>query len=213
MGQVAALKLAIDLFHSPARARALRSAALPKGVLEVIRVAADDGKSVESAARALGRSKEIVREAAEFYIEQVLLFPDADAYRVLGVNPDANYNELRRNMALLLRWLHPDGGPRNAREVFASRVTGAWSHLKTQDRRDAYDRSLRVHASQRSRSTARKRARAQTRKPTRPNREESGSGVVMPVFDRRPAYDPVFAGRDLGLFGRLLRLLFRGSIK
>ena len=214
MGQVAALKLAIDLFHSPARARALRSAALPEGIVEVIRVAADDGKSVESAARALGRSKEMVREAAEFYIEQVLLFPGADSYRVLGVNPDAGYDELRRNMALLLRWLHPDGGRHGAREVLASRVTHAWGHLKTQDRRDAYDRSLRVHASQRVDAAAgRNRPRSQTRKPKRRHRSASGSGAVTPVFDRRRAYDPVLARRDLGIFGRLLRLLFSGSVK
>ena len=54
------------------------------------------------------RSEHSLREAAAFYIEQILLHPDADHYRVLGAQPDASTAELRRNMALLIRWLHPD---------------------------------------------------------------------------------------------------------
>ena len=54
----------------------------------------------------------MVREASAFFIEQILLGPDADSYRVLGADRNAAAAELRRNMALLLRWLHPDMTPR-----------------------------------------------------------------------------------------------------
>ena len=57
----------------------------------------------------------MIREAAGFFVEQILLFPGADSYRVLGASPEATNRELRRNMSLLLRWLHPDLDPRGER--------------------------------------------------------------------------------------------------
>ena len=72
-----------------------------------------------------------------------MFYPEADSYRVLGATAEASKSELRRNMALLLRWLHPDHDPQGARSVFANRVTRAWNDLKTQERRAAYDRSRR----------------------------------------------------------------------
>ena len=53
----------------------------------------------------------MVRLAATFFIEQILFAPHADSYRVLGASPQASASELRRNVALLLRWLHPDLDP------------------------------------------------------------------------------------------------------
>ena len=85
--------------------------------------------------------RETVREAAAFFLEQVLLHADADSYRVLGATREASYAELRRNMTLLLQWLHPDLDRREARSVFAARVTRAWNDLKTPERRAAYDRA------------------------------------------------------------------------
>ena len=68
------------------------------------------------------------------------------AIGVLGVKPDATTAELRRNMALLLRWLHPDLDRRGERSIFAARVTNAWNNLKTPERRDSYEQ-LRNNAS------------------------------------------------------------------
>jgi DnaJ-class molecular chaperone len=75
----------------------------------------------------------------------VLLDHDADSYRVLGGSRRSTHEELRHNMALLMRWLHPDlQALRNRaaadREVFSSRVTRAWEDLKNDERRRAYDR-------------------------------------------------------------------------
>jgi hypothetical protein len=211
MGRVAALKLAIDLLHFPARARSLRSASLPDGVLDVIRVAAGDGDAVKRAAETLSRSREMVREAAEFYVEQVLLYPGADSYRVLGAKPDASYEELRRSMALLVRWLHPDGGRHGVRAVFASRVTEAWNDLKTKDRRDAYDRSVRRAASERSRPLSGNSAPLRWQKPTRRKRYAKQARAPISVLDRRQPYDSILTQRDVGIFRRLLTRLFGRS--
>ena len=116
-----ALKIAIDLMHVPSQVRLLRSEPLPDGVLTVLRIAGGD-QEVEGAAAALSdRSPEIVRQASAFFIEQILFAPNADSYRVLGAAPQASAGELRRNVALLLRWLHPDLYHRSERSVRRTR--------------------------------------------------------------------------------------------
>ena len=105
-----------------------------------LRRGAAPGAGGAPAAAALGRPPEVVREAATFFIEQILLAPGGDSYRVLGCGPAATTSELRRNMALLMRWLHPDVTREGDRAVFAARIAAAWNTLKTPERRAAYDR-------------------------------------------------------------------------
>src|SRR5262245_55337338 len=108
MDRSEALKNAIDLLHCPSQARAVRSAPLPDDVLVLLRIVSGDEGATSEAAHSSGRPRHVVRDAAIFFIEQVMLYPSADSYRVLGAGPEATSGELRRNMALLLRWLHPD---------------------------------------------------------------------------------------------------------
>jgi hypothetical protein len=141
MAETTALKLAIDLLHVPSRVRPMRSAALPRDVLILLEIAAGDPGAAQRASDASGRTQDVVRDAAAFFIEQILLAPGADSYRVLGGNAETSGGDLRRNMALLLRWLHPDMEHKGTgdRSVFASRITLAWEDLKTPERRAAYD--------------------------------------------------------------------------
>jgi hypothetical protein len=141
MGEATALKLAIDLLHVPSRVRSMRSAALPRDVPTLLEIAAGNAEAATRASEATGRSRDIIRNAAAFFIEQILLAPDSDSYRVLGGNAQTSSSDLRRNMALLLRWLHPDMGHNGSgdRSIFANRITLAWEDLKTAERRAAYD--------------------------------------------------------------------------
>jgi hypothetical protein len=146
-GESAALRIALDLVRVPWRVRLLKAEALPQGVPLLLRIAAGDREAEAQAAAMSDKSLDTVREAAAFYIEQILLCPEADSYRVLGASPDADSGELRRNMALLTRWLHPDMDRHGERAVFVGRVTKAWNDLKTPERRAAYDeRKRRQHA-------------------------------------------------------------------
>jgi hypothetical protein len=142
MGSVPALRAALDLLHFPSQAVLLRSGPLPQGVAVLLRIAAGDQETITRMSAAEGRSRETIREAAAFFLEQVMLNPNADSYRVLGSSPEASHAELRQNMSLLLQWLHPDLDRREARSVFAARVTQAWNDLKTPERRSAYDRAM-----------------------------------------------------------------------
>ena len=140
MGDAAALRLALELLHMPSRVRTLKASPLPEGVAVLLRIAAGDEAAAAQAAELSGRSPAVVRNAAAFFLEQILLCPEADSYRVLGATRNASAEELRRNMALLMRWLHPDViHQERERSIFAGRVTKAWENLKTPDRRAAYD--------------------------------------------------------------------------
>jgi DnaJ domain len=139
MSERMALLVAVDLLHVPSRVRFARSAPLPEGMSILLRIAAGDKEAERRAVELTDCSKDIVRQAATFFIEQILFTPDTDSYRVLGASQRATAGELRRNLALLSKWLHPDGNARNDRSVFIDRVTAAWNDVKTPERRAIYD--------------------------------------------------------------------------
>ena len=153
-----ALKIAIDLMHLPSQVRFWREEPLPDGVLLLLRLAAADREAEETAVALTGRPRATLLKAATFFIEQILFAPDADSYRVLGASPQASSSELRRNLALLLRWLHPDIDPDGERSMFIGRVTTAWNNLKTPERRTEYDKQTRfINHKKESRSAWSKR--------------------------------------------------------
>lgn len=145
-----AVRVAIDLLQMPSRARTIRQSPLPDGMALLLRVAATEPAATAEAAALTGRTSDVVFQASVFFVEQVLLAPGTDSYRVLGASPQSSSADLRRNMALLVRWLHPDVKQSTDRASFVNRVTVAWDDLKTAERRAAYDRTL--GAGQNSRS-------------------------------------------------------------
>lgn len=110
----------------PALAAQARQQPLPDGILDVIRIAAGCKETLEEAARQSGKEPRFINVAAEFYVQQVLLFPTADSHRVLGVRPGAPREEMRTHMRWLMTWLHPDRARADWQTVFARRVLAAW---------------------------------------------------------------------------------------
>lgn len=163
----AALIAALTVAREPSISRIAARSPLPPGVSFLLEVAAGNQDAVAAARAATGQSEETLRFAAGFYIEQVLFNREADSYRVLGGMQDMQSAELRLQMALLMKWLHPDitvnSEPNSDRDrqVFVSRVTRAWEDIKTDERRAAYDATL---ASAKWRATAKPRS---TREPRR----------------------------------------------
>lgn len=190
MGDGAALRVALDLLHVPSRVRLLRADPLPHGVLLLLRIAAGDREAERQAAKIADRSEDVVREAAAFFIEQILLCPETDSYRVLGASPDASSSELRRNMALLIKWLHPDMDRPGEQSVFVHRVTMAWDDLKTPERRAAYDREKQaLHAKKK-------------------DRRKGGRGRSQPGKHlARPRWDVPYRNARAGLLRRALLFL------
>jgi hypothetical protein len=164
------IRVAIELLHVPSRVRIARTEPLPAGVDLLLRIAAGEAEAERTAIASTGRPRDLIRQAAIFFIEQVLLCPNSDSYRVLGTDSQASSGELRRNMALLIKWLHPDQDPGGQRSMFASRVIRAWDDLKTPKRRATYDDVRRI---------------ASARKLARKSRSASSSKRMFVSPDRR----------------------------
>ncbi len=211
MGEVTAVRVALDLMHVPSRVRLVRSDPLPEGVPLLLRLAAGEDKAEAFATELTGRSRTVVREAAAFFIEQILLSPDADSYRVLGASPEATPGELRRNMALLVRWLHPDKNQKGDRSMFATRVTLAWNDVKTPERRAAYDEArTRSHAqnSGRSKNNA---TRKGTSSKKRPPGVRTIKGAAYCGQLASPRTLDLYREERRGLLARALLYLLRGA--
>jgi hypothetical protein len=138
MSDATALKIALGLLQLPSRVRAQREEPLPEGMLLLLRVAAREPEAIDEAAILTGKNEETLFTAATFFIEQIILKPDSDSFVLLGAQPNASIPELRRNLALLLKWLHPDLHGKAEQTVFITRVTGAWNDLKTPERHESY---------------------------------------------------------------------------
>jgi hypothetical protein len=148
-----ALVAAISMLECPHAAKLARSSRLPDGVTFLLEIAAGEAHALSKAAQLTGRTEATLQKAAGFFIEQILLYPGGDSYRILGSDRGTPLAELRRNMALIMRWLHPDLG-RDAsssnlldKSLFASRITQAWETVKTDERRTAYNTSLAIKKS------------------------------------------------------------------
>ncbi len=203
MSERMALKIAIDLMHVPSQVRLVRAEPLPDGVLALLRIAAGDDEAERAAALLIDRPCDMVSQAAAFFIEQILFAPNADSYRVLGANPQASAGELRRNVALLLRWLHPDLDPERGRSIFVGRVTAAWNDVKTPERRAAYDERLTA-----SNATGSSRRRSGKLRSNRRNDGKLfGKGTSRP--NRLARHAQLGRGGDaIGFFRRALSVLF-----
>ena len=148
MPRFQALATALGMLNCPhVTTRASRSP-LPEGVTFLLEIAAEEPDALRKASALTGQAEAKLKEAAVFFIEQALFSRHTDHYRTLGggcVTPQA---ELRRNMALIMKWLHPDVASNRPhahsldRRIYVSRVTEAWEALKTEEHRAAYDAAL-----------------------------------------------------------------------
>ena len=216
MTDVAAIKVAFEALHLPASLPRMRAQPLPAHLETVLRIASGDDEVTRQMAEATERSPDLIRRAAVFYIEEVLFAPDATHYRVLGASPQASVSDLRRNMALLMTWLHPDKNPSGDRALLASRVTTAWDTLRSPDRRAAYDAALlqsRTTASIKDGSrTNGHRLRTPKSRSATPQRTSGGSHFVSPAHRALIRLDVTRLDEHRGLLARgwvLLRRMWR----
>jgi hypothetical protein len=81
---------------------------------------------------------------AQFVLACLILPPGGTHYEVLGVEPDATPQEIRRRWAELIQRYHPDrfGGGKSWLDGQARRLIEAYHTLKDPDRRQMYDAQL-----------------------------------------------------------------------
>ena len=136
------LVLALDLLRAPVLAEVMRTQPLlpSKDILVLLRIAGGCPQTTRHAVECTGKSPEHIHDAVVLYLKQILLFPDADSYRLLGVDPQAPHAIVREHLHWMMRWLHPDRNSNSWESLFAPRVLSAWEDLKSPQRREAYNR-------------------------------------------------------------------------
>jgi hypothetical protein len=133
MAELDVIELALDLVRMPALARSRGTPAVPANILELMRIAAGAPEACEAAVAKTGEPRSVVIEAARFYLQQVLFRPDADCYRILGIEPSASRAMAREHMRWLLEWLHPDRNNNSWDAVYAERVLRAWREVSVSE--------------------------------------------------------------------------------
>ena len=123
------IEYALDFARMPALARGMVAPALPPNIVELMRIAAGLPEACEAAVANSGEPATVVIEAARFYLQQALFRPEADSYRVLGIDPGASRATARNHMRWLLEWLHPDRNNNSWDAVYAERVLKAWREV------------------------------------------------------------------------------------
>jgi hypothetical protein len=131
------IELAFDLSRMPALARSPGLPPIPPDIIELMRIAAASPEACEAAAAKTGEPTAVVIEAARFYLQHVLFRPEADCYRILGLEPNASRETARSHMRWLLQWLHPDRNHNGWDAVYAERVLKAWREVSASDGGDA----------------------------------------------------------------------------
>src|SRR6516162_848718 len=129
MAQPHVIELALDLARMPALARSSVAPPLPPNIIELMRIAAASPEACQAAVAQTGEPRHVVIEAARFYLQQILFRPDADCYRILGIEPTASRETARSHMRWLLEWLHPDRNNNSWDAVYAERVLKAWREV------------------------------------------------------------------------------------
>jgi hypothetical protein len=131
MMQPHVIELALDLARMPALARSSAVPPLPPNIVELMRIAAGSPEACRAAVAQTGEPRHVVIESARFYLQQVLFRPEADCYRILGVQPSTSRATAREHMRWLLEWLHPDRNNNNNSwdTVYAERVLKAWREV------------------------------------------------------------------------------------
>lgn len=138
-----ALEQALALQQSPILRFSLRGQPPAPNLLTVIQLAAASQPLLEDTARRLDMGEGSVLEAARFYLQQVLFEGEPEAYRTLAVAPDADIADIREHYRWLQRWLHPDRRGEDWEALFTSRLNWAWSLLRNDAARAAYDEQRR----------------------------------------------------------------------
>lgn len=190
MHDASAVKAALQLLHMPANVRLVRDAALPDGLVAVLQIASGDGHAIAAAEQSTGRNADTLVEAARFYIEQVLWHPSADHFRVLGADAAASSAVLKRNMALLMTWLHPDTSVTSGPYApHIARITTAWNDLKTPERRQAYEARLAQQLAEAARQRRHFKARIKANRDRIQRGRRARSSIwqrVWSIMVRRP---------------------------
>lgn len=100
------------------------------GMLDVIKIVAEDEAALAMARREYGERDTVLCEACRVYLHGLLLHPAASDHMRLGLSTDATDKDIRDHKRWLLKWLHPDRNPSKWEAALFQRVQEAASNLE-----------------------------------------------------------------------------------
>jgi hypothetical protein len=130
MNGAEAIEVALEVYRKPARARSLHRHDLPAGLLNLIKIAAGTEDEVKALLDDNTVSALPIKEAAVFYLQQMLMQAEDDDYRQLGLRRGATLQDLKDHKRWLLKWLHPDRNRNTWENVLFKRVAAAAQRLE-----------------------------------------------------------------------------------
>lgn len=142
------LVLALEFYRAPLRFGHLTdpAAPLPRPFGDWLSeaLAAVAPANLRQTAEALAAEPGEIEAALVFFVRQVLLLPQADHYRVLGLPRQATDEAIRQHYSLLVRLFHPDRSPGDEDQgiTLTARINAAYRVLRDPEARRRYDRGL-----------------------------------------------------------------------
>jgi curved DNA-binding protein CbpA len=142
------LVLALEFYRAPLRFGHLTDPAgpLPRLFGDWLNeaLAAVAPANLGQTADALAAEPREIEAALVFFVRRVLLLPQADHYRVLGLTRQATDESIRQHYSLLVRLFHPDRSPGDEEQsrALTARINAAYRVLRDPEARRRYDPSL-----------------------------------------------------------------------
>lgn len=186
MSGVEAIEIALEIYRKPAQARTLHRHAVPSGMLNVIKVAAGTDEEIKALVDDKTAGSMPVKEAAVFYLQQVLMNADGDDFRQLGLRRGASLQDVKDHKRWLLKWLHPDRNGSPWEQVLFGRVKAAADRLEGAIRQgdEVPNFVERRRPGRRRRTMAWRAAHKRTKQPIdwRPRLKKAALAVAVFVF-------------------------------
>ena len=186
-----ALDVALDMMQRPLLAKHAQRMPLPVDVLQLIRIAAGSEEDIVWASRTRARRTSDIQEAAVTFLRQVLFYPSADSYRLVGLMPPASAEQLHEHRRWLLKWLHPDRNRSKWESQLFQRVMQAAQDI--QERLSRGEAQIETPANRAPRAW-RRRPRATRRAPHIPARSDIPWRTWTARQLRRGCYLALIAG-------------------
>ena len=140
MESMHAVRVAMRVLALPMAGRNHAVAPMPPHVLEVLRIAARSPDTLQQWSNELRMPPDRLVDAANAFIQEVMMPPHASHYRVLGVEPDASMALIRTHYRWLAQGLQ--AGDAVANGWMLDRASVAFEELSDPLKRSAYDQTL-----------------------------------------------------------------------
>jgi hypothetical protein len=118
-----AMFFAVEAFRPTSLKKRTLSQVLPPGMLIVIKAAAGDEPTLAQQADIHRMGVEQVQEASKHYLLKLLLEPDNQGLRLLGLSAGASDSQIKDHKRWLLKWLHPDRNPNSWEQSLFHKVS------------------------------------------------------------------------------------------